>query len=483
MKKLIYSALAFMALSFAACDDESYNDWAQPITNAQEASQSFTFSAAAVDAINLADIDTNIVKVFTPTVTLTDADATVNNFNVLFSDGATISADANGNVLVDDLVSVIEAIYGKAPELRTLPTSVVALINRDGQLMKSDTAKIEIKATLEAPVIESAYYVIGAVPGWSFEAAATAKFSHSDTNVYDDPIFTITMEAPYKKDADGEFELDESGNKIREDYYFRFVPQSSLEKADGSGTIGCLVNGTEDLEGKLYMVDELDNDGCIKMPATDGALFYKIELNMMDYTYKITPLKFETYIYLPGNAQSWSPATAAALKHQGEGVYTGYAYMDGEFKFTRVRDWKGEYNAGDFKTASADFSLEKGAGGNIICTSTGVYYFEVDVVNGDLKATKITNMNLVGAFNGWKADDDAQQMTWNATELCYEITDAGVSAGGWKFTANNDWGINLGGTLTDLVGNGDNLSAVGTTIKLYPCRTVKDEIYATITTE
>ncbi len=480
MKKLIYSALAFMAVGFASCDDESYDDWAQPITNAQEASQSFTFSAAAVDAINLADIDTNIVKVFTPTVDLTDDNATVNNFNVLFSDGSTISADANGNVLVDDLVSVIEAIYGKAPELRTLPTSVVALINRDGQLMKSDTAKIEIKATLEAPVIESAYYVIGAVPGWSFEAAATAKFEHSDENVYDDPIFTITMEAPYKKDDAGEFVLDEDGNKIRDDYWFRFVPQSSLDKADWSGTIGCLVNGTEDLEGKLYMVDEIEGDGCIKMPATDGALFYKIELNMMDYTYKVTPLMFENYIYMPGNAQGWSPETAPALKHQGNGIYTGFAYMDGEFKFTRARNWSSEYNAGAFKNASEGFSLEKGDGGNIINSVAGLYYFEVDVVNGDLKATKITNMNLVGAFNGWKADDDAQQMTWNATDLCYEITGATVTADGWKFTANNDWAINLGGSLTDLVGGGDNLSAVGTTIKLYPCRTTKDEIYATV---
>lgn len=481
MKKLIYSALAFMAVGFASCDDESYDDWAQPIINAQEASQSFTFSAAAVDAINLADIDTNIVKVFTPTVDLTDDNATVNNFNVLFSDGSTISADANGNVLVDDLVSVIEAIYGKAPELRTLPTSVVALINRDGQLMKSDTAKIEIKATLEAPVIESAYYVIGAVPGWSFEAAATAKFSHSDENVYDDPIFTITMEAPYKKDDAGEFVLDEDGNKIRDDYYFRFVPQSSLEKADWSGTIGCLVNGTEDLEGKLYMVDELDNDGCIKMPATDGALFYKIELNMMEYTYKVTPLKFETYIYVPGNGTGWTPESAPALMHEGDGVYTGFTYLDGGFKFTRVRDWGAEYNAGSFKTASDAISLENAStGGDLIAKTAGVYYIKADVVNGDLTVTPITNMNLVGVFNDWNNADDTQQMTWNATDLCYEITGATVTADGWKFTANNAWDINLGGSLTDLVGGGGNLSAVGTTIKLYPCRTTKDEIYATV---
>jgi len=101
-------------------------------------------------------------------------------------------------------------------------------------------------------------------------------------------------------------------------------------------------------------------------------------------------------------------------------------------------------------------------------------------VNGDLTVTLINNMNLVGVFNDWNNADDTQQMTWNATNLCYEITGATVTADGWKFTANNAWDINLGGSLTDLVGGGDNLSAVGTTIKLYPCRTTKDEIYATV---
>lgn len=88
-------------------------------------------------------------------------------------------------------------------------------------------------------------------------------------------------------------------------------------------------------------------------------------------------------------------------------------------------------------------------------------------------------MNLVGAFNGWNQADDAQQMTWNADELCFVKENAGVS-GEWKFTANNDWGINLGGTTGNLVGNGDNLKAVGSTIKLYPCRNTSENIYCTV---
>ena len=118
----------------------------------------------------------------------------------------------------------------------------------------------------------------------------------------------------------------------------------------------------------------------------------------------------------------------------------------------------------------------------------GIYYVTLDLANNSITATRINNMNLVGDFNGWNAADDAQQMTWDAENYCYVITGAGVNANGWKFTANNDWGINLGGNdsvepsmkIDDLAANGKNLGAVGTTIKLYPTRRNSDKIYCTV---
>jgi hypothetical protein len=94
-------------------------------------------------------------------------------------------------------------------------------------------------------------------------------------------------------------------------------------------------------------------------------------------------------------------------------------------------------------------------------------------------------MGIIGDFNGWGGDLD---MTWNASDYCYEITGATVNANGWKFRVNSDWGINLGAndsvepsTLTgDLVANGKNLGAVGSTIKLYPTRKTSDKIYCTV---
>lgn len=211
-------------------------------------------------------------------------------------------------------------------------------------------------------------------------------------------------------------------------------------------------------------------------------------INTAEVTTKVLlpETKYGEFIYVPGNDQggnaSWNPEKAAALQSPDcDGLYTGYAYLDGDFKFTLARDWSAEYNFNDFAVLPAGFV--QGGGTNISAPAAGLYYITVDVrdlENASFTAVLIENMNLVGNFNGWNPADDAQQMTWNKDELCFVKTGAAVASDGWKFTANNGWDINLGGTIDNLVANGDNLSVVGTTIKLYPCRTTSDKIFATV---
>ena len=169
------------------------------------------------------------------------------------------------------------------------------------------------------------------------------------------------------------------------------------------------------------------------------------------------------------------------------GIYTGYLYCadpnnwGNEFKFQKVAgDWSSEINSGHLTGGiTGDFA---DGNGNIKATAgEGVYYVTLNMLNMSLYAVRITNMNLVGQFNGWNQADDAQQMTWNATDFCYEITGAGVTADGWKFTANNAWNIaNLGGSIDNLTFDGSNLTVAGTTIKLYPTRKTADNIYCTV---
>lgn len=196
----------------------------------------------------------------------------------------------------------------------------------------------------------------------------------------------------------------------------------------------------------------------------------------------IVPQKpqFAPFIYFIGATDGWSASDQKLASPTGDGNYTGFCYVADPngwgiaFKFQRVAgSWDNEINAGTFTTKTGVTGDN-----NIEVAEEGVYYFEVNLAKGSISATKVNCMGIIGDFNGWAGD---VVMTWNATDFCYEATNPGVTANGWKFRVNNDWGINLGGTsLNDLVNGGDNLSAVGNTIKLYPTRKTNDKIYCTV---
>ena len=254
--------------------------------------------------------------------------------------------------------------------------------------------------------------------------------------------------------------------------------------------MGVYTNGTSALEGS-FIVSNNGNDAegsganswCIK-EGDNPADFYKISINMMELTWSYKAISFDPFVYFIGATDGWA-ASDQKLAAVSDGVYTGYLYVADpngwglEFKFQlEPGNWDKQLNSNNLVEISGDF--EKGGDNIKASAGEGVYFVNLDLNTNVLSAKKITNMNLVGDFNGWNAADDAQQMTWDAENYCYVITGAGVTANGWKFTTNNSWDINLGGNIGDLVANGDNLSVTGTTIKLYPTRKTSDNIYCTV---
>ena len=199
---------------------------------------------------------------------------------------------------------------------------------------------------------------------------------------------------------------------------------------------------------------------------------------------------FSDYVYFIGSTDGWAKADQKLALTGEDGIYTGFVYCadpnswGNEFKFQRTAgSWDNEINTGTFTggiTGGFEGGLENTS--NIIATGgEGVYYVTMDLKNNTLNGVKINNMNLVGDYNGWLPSDSTQQMTWNATDYCYEYTGAQVTSVGWKFAANNSWDINLGGTSIDnLVQNGANITVVGDTIKLYPTRRTSNNIYCTV---
>ena len=330
---------------------------------------------------------------------------------------------------------------------------------------------MEYSYTIEPVNVADAYYLVGGPEDWAGSAASKSqKFSHSAASVADDPVFTYVLEGT---GGDIWFAIgdDEACDAIAND--------NDWSKLYGT-TSG---NGENGLSGSLSRRSSLADDGSFKVDGTSK--FIRIQINMAEMTYTITPLDFDPYVYFIGATDGWTNAEQKLALTDETGIYTGYLYVADpnswglEFKFQKVAgDWDSQLNSNNLTDISGGFA--KGDDNIKAVEGEGVYYVTLDMASLTLNAVKIENMNLVGDFNGWNQADDAQQMTWDAENYCYVIENAGVTAKGWKFTTNNAWDINLGGTIGNLWANGDNLTVEGKTIKLYPTRKDNDNIYCTV---
>lgn len=218
---------------------------------------------------------------------------------------------------------------------------------------------------------------------------------------------------------------------------------------------------------------------------------YNVTLDVSKHPYmaKIVSAAFPTeeFIYVPGNHQAWDPSTAPALRSlEMNGIYTGFSRLDGEFKFTLARNWEdGEYNSTHFTDYSEGLAPASGST-NINMANPGFYYIEADVMTQSLKATLIESWGLIGAATpgGW---DSETRMTYDAEKGCWSCT-VTLTAGEMKLRANGSWdsGVDLGGSLDDLVfkGNNINVTEAGTyLIEMYLQRIIRTQMYCTLTAQ
>jgi hypothetical protein len=236
------------------------------------------------------------------------------------------------------------------------------------------------------------------------------------------------------------------------------------------------------MEGKLARRSELTDDGSFKVVVEGDAKFVKMTINMLEYTYKLEKLNFNEYIYIPGDhVKDWNPALAPALASPAfDGVYTGFAYLNTQFKFTHARNWDNEYNYSSFSTYSDIFSGE--GTGNINVSTPGFYYLEANVPAASLTATP-TAWSIIGAATGDTSWGTDFEMTYD-NETGAWVYNGELVAGEFKFRANKAWNIDFGGTFEELVRGGGNLSIAeaGTyEVKLYLTRSTSDKLYCTVT--
>lgn len=456
-------------MSMVSCT-EDYTDWGNPQSNPQEEAVSFgDGSVTPVDVINLANVKTEKVKVASIVAPTSSDAAYTPNYKINF-DGQSFDIDADGNMAKADLVNYITNKYGKRPKERDIDATLDAWQSNGSTAVKMVTSEtFQVKAIPEAPFIDNGYYLVGDmfttddVNGWTKGVAKA--FNHSEKDVYDDPIFTVSFET------------------TKADQYWKIIPKKNIDADDlwAPGVVGPKVDGDDSMTGAL-------TNGEAKAGKIAKAGKYKLTINMMDYSYTIEEVNYDPFIYFIGSTDGWkSNDQKLALVDDAKGVYTGYVYLADpngagfEFKFQRAKDnWETAIGASTFVTFKE--SAIGVANGNLgVKDGKGVYYMDVNLSEGTITATKIETMGMIGGFSNW--DGDAP-MTWNAEEYCFEATfeapNVGVTADGWKFRVNGDWAINLGGSINNLTAGGDNITVAGKTVKLYPTRKTKDNIYCTV---
>ncbi len=439
IKKVLFG-LACTAI-MASCNDD-YTDWANPLQNAEEEATEVTLSLAPADLIDYNYVTTDSVQLFVPTVTSTNT--TTTTYTVELSaegvdDTQTITANAEGYVDAEELKTAVAELFGRRPEQRDI-TLTVTSYTQDGEMVVKNTGTTTASALLVAPEISSTYYIIGGALDWNSTAARTQQFEHSDADVYDDPEFTITISA-----ADG-------------DTWFAIADDQALDAIDNdsdwSQLFGC-TNGGGDAtgtSGSLNRRSSLGGDNSFMVASGSGS-YIQVTINMMDYTYTITPLNFGAYYYLTGGDNDWSHDTQRILYGANyDGKYKGWYYLSQEFKFKPNAD-----NWDDDLDYVSDGVLTVDGSSNIPAPTAGVYQIDLDAKAYTYSLTPISTITIIGDFNSW-SDDGEVELTYDTTTATWKGTATGLS-GGYKFRANKSWDINWGGDATNLTLDGANLQA------------------------
>ena len=416
MKKIMFlGGLLLSAMTFVGCSDD-FTDWASPQTNPQEdAIELPGYTASAVTtSIDLSTVTGDSVQVLTLSDATLPEGAVVSNTRVeLLPDGdetataVTLAVDNEGRVGKADLQATIEGFYGKRPEARTLVGHVYSNVMINGQAFLVDAQTINVVATPEAPYIASAYYLVGDMCGW--DAASAIKFTHSDADVYDDPVFSVVFTTP------------------KADCYWKIVPQGNIDSGDfwhegTDGVVGVAVDGDPSLAGSL--VTTAPKAGKIEKQG-----FYKLTVNMMDYTYTIEEMAATYYLVGDfGGAASWDisnfnyalyPQTTTTQSYTTK--WTG----SGSFKFfTEADNWDSAYGAELGTTAGAASgklaSNANNGADNISVPEVGAYYtFTVDMSAmtytwtkcDESKVIDYNKIGLIGVNGDWDNDVFLTQVT------------------------------------------------------------------------
>lgn len=254
------------------------------------------------------------------------------------------------------------------------------------------------------------------------------------------------------------------------DYVEASYPGTDLANwsPDKSPQVISTIENPDNLEGYVYMANDNNSWKFATQPNWDGPNygdagggvldpdadnisspkgFYKINANAVDLTY--TAIAQVWGVIGSGSPQGWDDETPLEYSPEARKWQGAMHLTAAEIKFRANHDWGFNYGSD-----AADGTLQDG-GANIPIDVEADYSIEVDFSIPNEYTYVVNRWGLIGDATpgGWDTDTD---MTWDAGNGVFTVT-LELTAGTFKFRANDGWDVNYGGDLDALTPGGDNI--------------------------
>jgi hypothetical protein len=177
--------------------------------------------------------------------------------------------------------------------------------------------------------------------------------------------------------------------------------------------------------------------------------YYKVNVDLSGSPFTYKAVKTDWGVIGDATPDGWDNDTDLTYDPATK-TWRGTVHLTaGSFKFRANDGWDINYGS-----STADENLNPG-GDNISNDTEADYEFILDLSTPNKYTYQANRWGIIGDATpgGWDADTD---LTWDATNKVFTIT-ADMTAGEFKFRANDDWGLNYGGSLDNLEPGGSNI--------------------------
>ncbi len=376
-----------------------------------------------------------------------------------FSGAATVPTEISGDSVcmsVSELNAAFREKISKGVDARSVYVRYAAYATNGSESVRLGgpdyyyaSQEYSVLPLLPERLLDSKYYFAWSTDGSTWSTENAVEFAHSETNVYDDPKFSVTLN----------FDAATVGSGM----FWKIIPGSTFDSGSFDGlTIG--VSPENENIDKGALVEGEDTEAGIYTVVGPSLFNFNIEALTFDYMVAI-PNFWMAGDYV--NGTSWNDGKFAKVMWTDNYTdYVGLAHIGSQFKFSPVDGWSGDFGVGEaveYVTGENGITVGTGVadgGSNISVPANALYYIELNYATRALKLTQINTIGIIGGFNGW---GNSNEMTPSDDLLTWTITQDMTEGDEWKIRMNNDWTISLGGEVDNLWPfNGSNFKCTET---------------------